>query len=211
VHYYHPVPVPYYAYCNSPPVGAIVPMVAGVASARRRIAGRPGGSVTDRAPGLHSESRVGPRGRSVSGIPRPVKTQAVIVKGRAATGVLATWWDTDDRIKFATNFGWGIGKYITDLGTLGGQDAVYNGETGELEALNVHSAYVGYERSWRPRLMSAFRYGVRQTRRVSSRSDGLIGSDQCPNVVIVLIDDVGLKCGLSKRNMPVRTAVQTNK
>lgn len=31
VHYYYPVPVPYYAYYDSPPVGAIVLMVAGVA------------------------------------------------------------------------------------------------------------------------------------------------------------------------------------
>src|SRR5262245_4672023 len=80
--------------------------------------------------------------------------------GANVSGVLAPWWDTDDRVKFASNLGWGIGKYITDLGTLGGQDAVYDATTGALEALRVDSAYVGYERSWRPTFMSAFTYGV---------------------------------------------------
>jgi hypothetical protein len=80
--------------------------------------------------------------------------------GFNVSGVLATWWHAADRVKFATNFGSGIGKYITDLGTLGGQDAVYNPDTGTLEALRVDSAYVGYERRWRPTLLSAFTYGI---------------------------------------------------
>ena len=69
-------------------------------------------------------------------------------------------WDRDDRIKFATNNGWGIGKYITDLGTLGGQDAIYDPAAGTLRALPVSSAYVGYERKWRPAFVSAFTYGI---------------------------------------------------
>ena len=69
-------------------------------------------------------------------------------------------WDRDDRIKFATNNGWGIGKYITDLGTLGGQDAIYDPSTGTLRALPVSSAYVGYERKWRQAFVSAFTYGI---------------------------------------------------
>ena len=46
--------------------------------------------------------------------------------GVNVSGELVPQWDRDDRIKFATNNGWGIGKYITDLGTLGGQDAIYD-------------------------------------------------------------------------------------
>ena len=42
--------------------------------------------------------------------------------GLNVSGVLVPRWDADDRVKFAVNGGWGIGKYITDLGTLGGQE-----------------------------------------------------------------------------------------
>jgi hypothetical protein len=52
--------------------------------------------------------------------------------------------------KFAANTGWGIGRYITDLGTLGGQDAVFNPSSDSLQALPAYSAYVGYERLWKP-------------------------------------------------------------
>lgn len=80
--------------------------------------------------------------------------------GLNVSGVLTPPWDGDDRIKFATNNGWGIGRYIKDLEALGGQDAVYDASTNELRALPVASAYFGYERQWRPTLFSAFTYGV---------------------------------------------------
>jgi hypothetical protein len=76
------------------------------------------------------------------------------------SGVLVPLWDKDDRIKFASNNGWGIGKYITDLGSLGGQDAVFDPTTNSLRALPVSSAYFGYERKWRPTILSAFTYGI---------------------------------------------------
>jgi hypothetical protein len=80
--------------------------------------------------------------------------------GVNVSGVLVPLWDADDRIKFAANAGWGIGKYITDLGTLGGQDAVYNPVDNSLEALQVSSGYFGYERSWKRTFTSAFTYGI---------------------------------------------------
>ena len=49
--------------------------------------------------------------------------------------------------------------HVTDLGTLGGQDAVYDPVAGTLRALPVSSAYFGYERKWRHTLVSAFTYG----------------------------------------------------
>ena len=76
------------------------------------------------------------------------------------SGELVPSWDRDDRVKFASNNGWGIGKYITDLGTLGGQDAIYDSSAGTLRSLPVSSAYVGYERRWRPTFVSAFTYGI---------------------------------------------------
>jgi hypothetical protein len=80
--------------------------------------------------------------------------------GINVSGELVPRWKRDDRIKFATNNGWGIGKYIADLGTLGGQDAIYDPSTGTLRALPVSSAYLGYERRWRPTIISAFTYGI---------------------------------------------------
>ncbi len=80
--------------------------------------------------------------------------------GANISGVLVPRWDPDDRFKFAVNSGWGIGRYITDLGTLGGQDAVYDPVANSLRALPVYSAYFGYERAWKPTFTSAFTYGL---------------------------------------------------
>jgi DcaP outer membrane protein len=80
--------------------------------------------------------------------------------GANISGVLVPRWDTDDRFKFAVNSGWGIGRYITDLGTLGGQDAVYDPVDNSLRSLPAYSAYLGYERAWKPTFTSAFTYGL---------------------------------------------------
>lgn len=80
--------------------------------------------------------------------------------GVNVSGELVPRWNRSDRIKFASNNGWGIGRYITDLGTLGGQDAIYDPSTGTLRALPVSSGYIGYERRWRPTFVSAFTYGI---------------------------------------------------
>ena len=72
--------------------------------------------------------------------------------GANVSGVLLPIWDRDDRVKFAVNGGWGIGRYIADLGTLGGQDAVYDATSNQLRALFVSSGYLGYEHQWRPDL-----------------------------------------------------------
>ena len=91
---------------------------------------------------------------------QPTATLSTGGFGINVSGVLVPRWDRDDRVKFATNNGWGIGKYITDLGTLGGQDAVYDPATGTLRSLPVSSGYFGYEREWRPGFVSAFTYGI---------------------------------------------------
>ena len=80
--------------------------------------------------------------------------------GLNVSGVSVPRWDSDDRVKFAANYGWGIGRYITDLGTLGGQDAVFDPIDDELRALPVTSAYLAYERLWRPKWLSTFTYGL---------------------------------------------------
>ena len=100
--------------------------------------------------------------RALRGEPldQPEVTLATGGFGVNVSGVSIPRWDGDDRVKFAANFGWGIGKYITDLGTLGGQDAVYDPVLNQLRALSVSSGYFGYERQWKPTLTSTVTYGV---------------------------------------------------
>ena len=63
------------------------------------------------------------------------------------------------QVTYAVYAGQGIGRYVTDLGTLGGQDAVYDPATNTLHALPVFAAYVGLERSWNRALRSTATYG----------------------------------------------------
>ena len=55
--------------------------------------------------------------------------------GVHVSGRLPAPWRQQDYLKFATAAGTGIGRYITDLGTLGGQDAVYDAGANTLVAL----------------------------------------------------------------------------
>ena len=80
--------------------------------------------------------------------------------GGNLSGVLVPRWDADDRIKFAVNAGSGIGRYIADLSSLGGQDAVYDPVQVSLRALPVSSGYVGYEHAWSRVFTTAVTYGV---------------------------------------------------
>jgi hypothetical protein len=80
--------------------------------------------------------------------------------GGNISGVLVPRWDADERIKFAVIAGSGIGRYIDDLSSLGGQDAVYDAVQVSLRALLVSSGYVGYEHAWSPVFTTAVTYGV---------------------------------------------------
>jgi len=80
--------------------------------------------------------------------------------GGNISGVLVPRWEAHDRIKFAVNVGSGIGRYIADLSSLGGQDAVYDPVQGSLRALSVSSGYVGYEHAWSRVFTTAVTYGV---------------------------------------------------
>lgn len=91
---------------------------------------------------------------------QPETTHSTGGLGVNLSGVLVPRWSHGDRFKFAANTGWGIGRYITDLGTLGGQDAFYDPLTNSLTALHVYSSYFGYERVWKPTFTSAVTYGL---------------------------------------------------
>jgi hypothetical protein len=56
-------------------------------------------------------------------------------------------WVPGDRVIFQVNGGRGTARYINDLNSLGGQDAVFD-STGQLHALPVIGWYIDYEHSW---------------------------------------------------------------
>jgi hypothetical protein len=57
-------------------------------------------------------------------------------------------WDERDNVKFQLNYGEGIGRYINDLDSVGGQDAVFD-PSGKLEALPAFGGYVAFQHWWR--------------------------------------------------------------
>ncbi len=68
-------------------------------------------------------------------------------------------WGQRDNILFQFNYGDGLGRYINDLQEVGGQDAVFNPQTGALETLEVFSGYVAYQHWWQEKLRSTLTYG----------------------------------------------------
>ena len=57
-------------------------------------------------------------------------------------------WSQKDNFKYQFNFGRGIGRYINDLGSVGGQDAVFDPEE-DLKVLPALGAYVAYQHFWK--------------------------------------------------------------
>jgi outer membrane DcaP-like protein len=87
----------------------------------------------------------------------PVGTGAL---GFNVSGRVAVRRSADrDYITFAANAGHGIGRYVSDLGTLGGQDAVYDAATNSLVPLSVASGYVGYQHWWTDSVRSTVTWG----------------------------------------------------
>jgi hypothetical protein len=74
--------------------------------------------------------------------------------------VTAPWQAETGQVTFSAYAGSGIGRYITDLGTLGGQDAYYDAATNTIDALPVFAWYLGYERRWSSDLRSTLTYGT---------------------------------------------------
>jgi len=101
-------------------------------------------------------------GRQIRAEPegRPNETISTAGIGANVSGqVFTKWREARDNFTFAVNGGIGIGRYITDLGTLGGQDAVYDPETNSLEPLSVFASYVGFQHWWKEGLRSTWTYG----------------------------------------------------
>lgn len=57
-------------------------------------------------------------------------------------------WSQQDNFRYQFNIGRGIGRYINDLNSVGGQDAVFDPE-GDLKALPALGAFVAYQHYWK--------------------------------------------------------------
>jgi DcaP outer membrane protein len=86
------------------------------------------------------------------------------IRGQVTSGEVQTVWGgggsvsgvvmvpvqkLSDRIIFQVNGGVGIARYINDLQSLGGQDAMYDSTRNVLKALPVLGWYVDYEHVWK--------------------------------------------------------------
>ena len=65
-----------------------------------------------------------------------------------------------DQFLFQHNSGRGLGRYISDLGSYGGQDGVFDASTHTLHALDVFSGYIGFEHWWNERIRSSASFGI---------------------------------------------------
>jgi hypothetical protein len=75
-------------------------------------------------------------------------TEKVIGWGVTTSGRRSlTWWGDEDFILWQLTYGKGIGRYINDLGTMGGGDAVFD-PAGNLHALPVLAGYFSYQHRW---------------------------------------------------------------
>ncbi len=110
--------------------------------------------------------------RQIRGEYEPNATLSTGGFGYHLSGRLRSPWRGDqDRILFATAGGWGIGRYIKDLESLGGQDAVYDPATNTLQALPVASGYFGYEHWWSPTLRSTVTWGTVYVKNLDVQED----------------------------------------
>ena len=65
-------------------------------------------------------------------------------------------WDPRDNFMFQLNYGDGYGRYVNDLETVGGQDAVFDPLTGEMKTLKVLASYAAFQKWWKDGLRSTF-------------------------------------------------------
>jgi hypothetical protein len=80
---------------------------------------------------------------------QPNVTQGAFGWGVSASGVVPVpGWSPADKVVFQFNGGRGVARYINDLNSAGGQDAIFIPETGELRPLSAYGFYADYEHHW---------------------------------------------------------------
>jgi hypothetical protein len=88
--------------------------------------------------------------RQVRGEAVPGDVRSDIGWGLSLSGVAAfRVGSLTDRVVFQINGGEGIARYINDLDSQGGQDAVFDTSTGELYSLPALAWYVAYKHMWK--------------------------------------------------------------
>ena len=131
--------------------------------------------------------------RSIRGIPTDEEGNEITGESASAFGWGATFsgnvavrkWDRRDNLKFQLNFGDGLGRYINDLGTLGGFDAIFDPMSRDLETIGVLSGYGAFQHRWRRNPLGLFRavrstfvYGHVQVEDLRSMPDNFYRSTQ---------------------------------
>lgn len=80
----------------------------------------------------------------------PGETEIARAWGASLSGVVPfRKFNLLDRFIFQVNVGEGNARYINDLTSLGGQDAVFNPTSGRLEVLPAKGFYLDYEHQWK--------------------------------------------------------------
>jgi hypothetical protein len=80
----------------------------------------------------------------------PGIVKSVFAWGASLSGVRPfQYFHLTDRFIFQFSFGKGNARYINDLNSLGGQDAVFDLATGNLEAIPATGWYLDYEHQWK--------------------------------------------------------------
>ena len=80
---------------------------------------------------------------------------AISVSGK--TGL--TRWDKRDNLQLQFSYGRGYTQYVNDLGSIDAPDAVFNENTGKLEAVPVFAMYAAFQKWWSPNMRSNFIFG----------------------------------------------------
>ncbi|MCU0293587.1 MAG: hypothetical protein MUF10_16630, partial [Thermoanaerobaculaceae bacterium] len=79
---------------------------------------------------------------------RPNVVESAFAWGLSVSGVVSVpRWAEKDRLIFQVNTGQGVARYINDLNSAGGQDAIFTPD-GELRTLQAFAYYVDYEHAW---------------------------------------------------------------
>ena len=81
------------------------------------------------------------------------------------------FWSGRDQLLFQHNSGKGLGRYISDLGSFGGQDGVYDSTAQTLRPLAVFSGYVGFEHWWSEGLRSSASFGIVDVNNLDIQTD----------------------------------------
>jgi len=72
-------------------------------------------------------------------------------------------WDERDNLQLQFSYGEGYSRYVNDLGSIGAPDAIFNPDTGQLEAVPVFAMYAAFQKWWSANMRSSFIYGYVNT------------------------------------------------